>query len=423
MKPISDPTRTIHIPLSGYVDITGMEGITSHPFFARLRFRRELGFTCMVKPGGLHSRLEHSVGTLHTMRAILERFHIEKNTPLYRALEVYALLHDLGHGPTSHELEYVLPDDHEKKGVAKAEQMRSVIAEYADVDILLALMRGEHPWHVLVKHKTFGADKLDYLERDAYHLGYEIAMNKGKIINCLQFQDGTFGIDGDAMEEIITNLSNYQRMYLEVYLHRSVQMFARIYQRALMESVESGVVDANAVWDMVDHELHARLMHHPLMQRITDRQMLATVACLKLEGFQSEELYQSKGGYLVRSVPLEKLMHWSEFIHRAENIILMEREIERLTGCPEHSVFLVQTDSLKKLSKPPDIQIYSHNVKDFRSLYETAALSKEDFLRRIYRAYYLCIMTTPEMQEKVRKLNLVDFVEKWIDSIEKKNKS
>lgn len=416
MNQIFDPTRTIHIPLSGYVDVTGMEAIIGHPYFARLRFRRQLGFTCMVKPGGLHSRLEHCVGTLHTMRAILRRFQVSADSALYKALETYALLHDVGHGPTSHELEYVLRDDHEEIGRQRVEQMREAVATYADVDLVLALMRGDHEWSVLVKHQTFGADKLDYLERDAYHTGIDIAMNKGKIINCLQFDHGIFGVDEDALEEIITNLSNYYRMYLEVYLHRSVKMFSRMYQRALEESFEQGIIDPRTVWDMVDLELHASLVHHPLIRRITDRQVLTTVTCFKIRGFEDEERYRANSSYSIFAIPEEELANWSALICDAKQVVALERSIEHAAGCPEHTIFLVQPGSLHQLAKLPDIQIFSRQANAFRSLYETSAFSQADALRRIHRAYYLCVMTTPEVQERVRKIDLCTFLNEQIGS-------
>lgn len=415
MKKIFDPTRTIHIPLSGYVDITGMEAIVDHPHSARLRFRRELGFTCMIKPGGLHPRFEHSVGTLDKTRSYMHRFHIRRGSKLYRAMEVYGFGHDHGHGPTCHELEYVLHDDHEEIGLRRIEEMRDVIAPYADVDLVLALMRGEHPWSILVKHKVFGADKLDYLERDAYHTGSEIAMNIGKIIGCMQFKDGQFGIDEDAKEEIITNLANYQRMYLEVYLHRTVKMFARMYQRALMESIEDGTLDPVAVWDMVDHELHARLMHHPLMQRITDRRMLDTAACIKIQGYRDEEHYRAKRKHALFTLPLEELTDWSNAIHDATFVLNLERSIEQVAGCPPHSVFLVQTDPLKSLTKLPDIQIYSRRTHKFRSLYDTSALSRHEVLRRVHRAYFLCVMVTPDALSRVRSLDIKAFLKEKID--------
>lgn len=318
---IYDPTRTIHVPLSGYVDITGMEAIVEHPHFARLRFRRQLGFTCMVKVGGFNSRFEHSVGTLDKTRAMLRRFRVSQNDPLFHAMETFGLIHDLGHGPTSHELEYVLPDNHEAIGLGRAEEMRDAIATYADVDLVLALMRGKHPWSILVKHKVFGADKLDYLE------------------------------------------------------------------------------------------LHARIMHHPLMQRITDRQALSTAACFKLAGYDKEERCETKGDPAIFGVPYDTLEYWSSVAKDAKNILELERAIEQEAGCPERSVFLVQTDPLEKLVNLPEILVYSRKLEEFRNLYETSALSRETVLQRIHRAYYFCVMCTPEVYDRLRAINFSDFFE------------
>lgn len=409
MDAIYDPTRTVHIPLSGYVDITGMEAIVNHPLFARLRFRRQLGFTCMVKPGGMHSRFEHSVGTMHTARAMLRRFRVDPESELHRAVETYALLHDLGHGPTSHELEYVLHDDHELIGQQRVREMRAAVDTYAPTDLVLALMEGKHDWSILIKHKTFGADKLDYLERDAHHIGYDIALNKGRLINCLQFKDGQFGIDEDAKDEVITNQFNYLRMYLEVYLHRSVQMFARMYQRALKEAVEQKIVSPEIVWDLVDHELHAQLMYHPLMRWIIDRQPLRTVVCFKIAGYESEEKHEAQSAYPIIGIDRGVMEQWSTQLHRSSRILALERELETEAVCPDRSVFIVQTDPLPRLLRHPDIQIYSRATGTFRSLYETKSSPLDEIVQRISRAYYLCVMTTPEAGAAVAKLDLKGF--------------
>jgi len=81
----------------------------------RLRYIRQIGLSYLVYPGANHTRFEHSIGTMHITKDIME--HIgEKN----EELECVGLLHDVGHAPFSHcsdaHLERHLNTTHEKVG-------------------------------------------------------------------------------------------------------------------------------------------------------------------------------------------------------------------------------------------------------------------------------------------------------------------
>lgn len=404
MKMVHDPTHTIHIPLSGYVDVSGMEAIVNHALFGKLRFRRQLGWSLMVKAGGVHTRFEHSIGTMHIARQMMQRFAMSPDDAMYRALETYALLHDIGHGPTSHELEYVLPDNHDDNGVHRIVTMKNAIETYADFQTVQDLMAGKHEWSVLVKHKTIGADKIDYLQRDAHHIGYEIAMNSGRLISCLQYRDGTFGVDEEAKEEVMTNMFNYLRMYLSVYLHPSVKLYARMYQRALTEKLAQSDLEPNVVWDWVDFQIESLLSEHPLMQRIIVRGQMDPAASFRVKNFEREEHEQQDVAYPVTGVDVELLKLWSKEINDPHRVIALEREIERMHGLPEHSVLIVQTDLFDRLA-PQDVQIYLKRSRRFRSLFELVPTHRDELIRRGHRAFTIRIMTLPEYQAKLAKVD------------------
>ena len=92
-------------PVHGYIQIsdTEKEIIDSFPF-QRLRRIRQLGGAEFVYPGATHTRFEHSLGTMYLANKVVEntniRKHLTKNEA--EAIEIAALLHDVGHGPFSH---------------------------------------------------------------------------------------------------------------------------------------------------------------------------------------------------------------------------------------------------------------------------------------------------------------------------------
>src|SRR5437773_3477412 len=108
------PKKTMQIAVSGGVLITELErGIVDTPDFQRLRGIRQLGLAYLVYPTALHTRFDHSLGTLEMavrmIQGIRENAHsgpqestiTEEQVVLTR---LYALLHDITHIPFGHSI-------------------------------------------------------------------------------------------------------------------------------------------------------------------------------------------------------------------------------------------------------------------------------------------------------------------------------
>lgn len=107
--------KTIRIAVSGDVFVTELErALIDTPEFQRLRGVRQLGYTQHVYPTALHTRFDHSLGTLgmadRMMQAIKNNRASDDDerhiTPTQEIIaRLYALLHDVTHVPFGHTIE------------------------------------------------------------------------------------------------------------------------------------------------------------------------------------------------------------------------------------------------------------------------------------------------------------------------------
>ncbi|EPC5065234.1 TPA: HD domain-containing protein [Klebsiella pneumoniae] len=122
-------TRKILDPIHGIIRLTALEiEFINHPLYQRLRNIKQNSFLYKVFPSAVHSRFEHSLGVLHLSNEILKNLHL--NTIRYgkkyddghvfntvslipkhnvQELRLAALMHDIGHGPMSHQFDIFMP--------------------------------------------------------------------------------------------------------------------------------------------------------------------------------------------------------------------------------------------------------------------------------------------------------------------------
>ncbi|EMK6591760.1 HD domain-containing protein, partial [Vibrio cholerae] len=115
-------------PIHGTIMITDIERqVIGHRLFQRLRNVKQNTFLYKVFPSAMHSRFEHSLGVMHVAYLMFDNLRLNS----YRYVEKYkdeivfpsldrvsdehiqelrlaALLHDVGHGPMSHQFDSFL---------------------------------------------------------------------------------------------------------------------------------------------------------------------------------------------------------------------------------------------------------------------------------------------------------------------------
>lgn len=192
------PFKTIRIAVSGDVILNKLEvDIINTLAFQRLRRIKELGTTYLVYPTALHTRFDHSLGTLsmamEMVRAIRENKHNNDSESKIddeqeQLIRLLALLHDIGHIPFGHTLEdecRIFPrhdedTDRTEYFLGNDNPIGEIIIKSIGLDMYVRFMKifnatkktfkqlGKDLFIYDLVNNTVCADLLDYLRRDCY---------------------------------------------------------------------------------------------------------------------------------------------------------------------------------------------------------------------------------------------------------------
>lgn len=198
--------------------------------FQRLRRIKQLGTTYLVFHGAEHSRFNHSLGVYEIVRRIVDDvFKGRKEWDESERLLVLcaALLHDLGHGPFSHAFENVFETDHEYF-------TRQILLGDTEVNAVLRRVAEDFPEKVAqVIEKTYpnelvvslissqiDADRMDYLQRDAYYTGVSYGhFDMERIMRVMRPRDNGVVIKESGMHAVEHYIMSRYQMYLQIYFH------------------------------------------------------------------------------------------------------------------------------------------------------------------------------------------------------------
>lgn len=185
-------SRLIPDPIYGSIEVSALENLFLHTRpMQRLRHIQQLGLVDLVFPGANHTRLAHSLGTMHVAGLLCDAVGIEDNKK--KLVRLAGLVHDVGHSAYSHVVEEVLdrnPDFRPRLGykvVLKHEDFtRHIVLEelsqapdleegleelgFDFKDLAEVATGGDHHLGQLVSGEV-DADRIDYLLRDSHHAG------------------------------------------------------------------------------------------------------------------------------------------------------------------------------------------------------------------------------------------------------------
>jgi len=284
----------------------------------------------LVYPSANHTRFEHSLGVSHLARRALDHLGVDGRNA--DRIEAAAILHDVGHGPFSHNLESLT---HRRTGKYH-DDVEELLAEGAVGDVLrdhdldpervAGIVAGEGPYAGLVSGEL-DVDRMDYLVRDAYHTGVPY----GTIDTERFVRELTFADDEDGSPVLVLDEGNVQTaeslllaralMNPVVYTHHVARVSKAMLRRAATDLLDATAVTAAELRRMDDHDFLVAIRDHRETAEMARR-------------YDERDLY--------------KLSVWAEYddvperVHEADHdeVFEMERVIAEEAGVDDDRVIL-----------------------------------------------------------------------------------
>ncbi len=257
--------KAIQDPIHGAIMLEPWElDLISGWEFLRLRYVKQLGPAHIVYPGATHTRFEHCIGTnflaQKSIRVVnycddmdsarfkpLSQLLDEHHQKLFRAA---ALLHDIGHPPTSHTIEFSL---HSWSGLSHTDLGEFLILHSDVADTLsrnnidpqsvvsILKRRSSEPLLRLLSEfvdSPLDIDKTDYLIRDAHFSGVELGVFPAERVlltnRVVRDDDGMFkrAFMLKALHSLEALILSRSWMLSDLYFHHAVRVAEALISKA-----------------------------------------------------------------------------------------------------------------------------------------------------------------------------------------------
>lgn len=232
-------------PIHGFITIPKgiILDLIDHPYIQRLRRIKQMGLGYLVFPAAEHSRFTHALGAMELAQRTLNNLR-EKDTTIspaeYEGTLIAVLLHDIGHGPLSHTLEFNLIKDfhHEMMTLAVMRKLNKEMD--GALDMAIKIFTDQYPKKPFLNQlisSQLDIDRLDYLKRDSVFTSvYEGSVGIERILKTMRVHKGNIVIEKKGIYAIENYILARRLMYMQVYLHKTVlsadkllhQIFRRI---------------------------------------------------------------------------------------------------------------------------------------------------------------------------------------------------
>lgn len=293
------PIKTFRLAVSGDVFLTELEcRIIDTPEYQRLRRLKQLGLTYLVYPSAVHTRFEHSIGTLSVVEKMIASITASplnakdegKVSSSERLLaRLLGLLHDIGNVPFGHTLEDefgVLQQEQEsevriRRGLGS---IARILSEYLDEGLVSALMKllcchceddtnglpGDLVFIYDIVKNTVCADLLDYLRRDPYYCNIPLTygdrflsylylachdQKKRLVVRLFKERRGKYNWREDILSELVQLLQTRYYLAERVYFHPAKCIASSMLAWIVKRVIDEKLINEDCLVRLGDEEL------------------------------------------------------------------------------------------------------------------------------------------------------------------------
>ena len=274
-------------PVHGDVYLTHEEiRVLDTPEMQRLRGVKQLGPAYLVYPGAVHTRFDHSIGTVHVASKMIEAINLSfdldpaRNIGISeeeaRVIRIAALIHDVTHIPFGHNVEdqdqlFRRHDSSYRyvRALALSSSLGRVLDQLGVREDVFSILtkpgtedaREIPPYWRQVIAGTIAADILDYLARDAYFTGLRLQVDE-RVTSYFKIDraSGNVYIDlakrdllrEDILSEVVRMLEARYYFSERVYYHHAKVSAGALIARAVDLLVRGDALQEQDLYDQDD---------------------------------------------------------------------------------------------------------------------------------------------------------------------------
>lgn len=436
-------------PVHGDIYLTHEElRILDTPEMQRMRGIKQLGSAYLVFPGALHTRFDHSIGTVYVAQKIIDAinlsFEIDPARGIAisdeeaRVIRIAGLLHDVTHIPFGHSVEDqdALFERHD----SAYRYERLFCRGTAIGDILEDLGLREDVFSVLTKPGTPGrrdvppywgqllsgtiaADILDYLARDAYFTGLRLQVDE-RVHSYFKIDraTGNLYIDlakhdllrEDILSEIVRMLEARYVFSERVYYHHAKVAAGALVARAIDLLVREEALGENDLYDTTDASVldvllraaekakpQTKVIVHDLVERFSHRRLYKR-ACVfpayENEGVQAELVskYFAAGGGDARALVEGRIEETVKFA--------LGCDVRVIVYCPAKEMQLKEARIHVRWPGVPGV----HPLSDYANKVPRLGDLERSY-RNLWKFYVLCDSSDRDVLLKVQEVAAAEF--------------
>lgn len=277
-------------PVHGDVYLTHEElRVLDTPEMQRMRGIKQLGPAFLVFPGSLHTRFDHSIGTVHVAQKMIEAINLSFQLDPARGIAIgeeearvirmAGLLHDVTHIPFGHNIEDqdALFERHDsayryERMFTRDTPIGRVLDDLGLREEVFSVLtkpgtpgrRDVPPYWSQVLSGTIAADILDYLARDAYFTGLRLQVDE-RVHSYFKIDrtTGNLYIDlakhdllrEDILSEIVRMLEARYFFSERVYYHHAKVAAGALVARAIDLLVREGALGEGDLYGTTDSSI------------------------------------------------------------------------------------------------------------------------------------------------------------------------